>query len=133
MPIAADYPLMDIIWTMLVFFGWMIWFWMLITVLMDVFGRHDIGGWGKAGWTLMMIVLPFLGVLIYLIAEGKDMAERRASDVIKNKAAFDDYVRTVATDGGAGPASELAKAKELLDAGAIDQAEFEQLKAKALA
>ena len=133
MPIAADYPLLDIIWTMLVFFGWMIWFWMLITVLMDVFGRHDIGGWGKAGWTLIMIVLPFLGVLIYLIAEGKEMAERRASDAMKNKAAFDDYVRTVATDGGAGPASELAKAKELLDSGAIDQAEFDKLKAKALA
>lgn len=134
MPIAADYPLLDIIWTMLVFFGWMIWFWMLITVLMDIFGRHDIGGWGKAGWTLLTIVTPFLGVLIYLIAQGKEMAERRASDAMKNKAAFDDYVRTVATDGGGGgAATELAKAKELLDAGAIDQAEFDQLKAKALA
>jgi hypothetical protein len=130
-PIAADYPLMDIIWTMLVFFGWMIWFWMLITVLMDVFRRHDIGGWGKAGWSLFMIVLPFLGVLIYLISQGKEMAERRASEVMESRAAFDDYVRTTASGGG--PASELAKAKELLDSGAIDQPEFDQLKAKALA
>src|SRR5688572_13042430 len=120
---------MDIIWTMLVFFGWMIWFWMLISVLMDVFGRHDIGGWGKAGWTLSLIVLPLLGVVIYLIAEGKEMAERRAQDAMRNKAAFDDYVRNAA--GGGGAVSELAKAKELLDSGAIDQAEFDALKQKA--
>ena len=133
MPIAADYPLMDIIWTMLVFFGWMIWFWMLITVLMDVFRRQDIHGWGKAGWSLFMIVLPFLGVLIYLISQGKEMAERRAAEVMESRAAFDDYVRTTAGGGGGGAAAEVAKAKELLDSGAIDQAEFEQLKAKALA
>ena len=130
MVIAADYPLMDIIWTMLVFFGWVIWFWILISILSDIFRRHDIGGWGKAAWTLFVIILPFLGVLVYLIAEGKEMAERRAADVMANKAAFDDYVRDVAAGGAT---AEIEKAKQLLDSGAIDQAEFEKLKAKALA
>ena len=130
MVIAADYPLMDIIWTMLVFFGWVIWFWILISILSDIFRRHDIGGWGKAGWTIFVIILPFLGVLVYLIAEGKEMAERRAADVMANKAAFDDYVRDVAAGGAT---AEIEKAKQLLDSGAIDQAEFEKLKAKALA
>ena len=130
MVIAADYPLMDIIWTMLVFFGWVIWFWILISILSDIFRRHDIGGWGKAAWTVFVIILPFLGVLVYLIAEGKEMAERRAADVMANKAAFDDYVRDVAAGGAT---AEIEKAKQLLDSGAIDQAEFEKLKAKALA
>src|SRR5215217_2592377 len=80
MPIAADYPFLDVFWTMLVFFGWVIWFWLLITVFADLFRRHDVSGWGKAGWTLFVIVLPFLGVLIYLIAQGRQMAERRAGD-----------------------------------------------------
>jgi hypothetical protein len=130
MVIAADYPLMDIIWTMLVFFGWVIWFWILISILSDIFRRHDIGGFGKAGWTLFVIILPFLGVLIYLIAEGKEMAERRVADVQANQAAFDNYVRDVSASG---PTAEIAKAKQLLDSGAIDQAEFEALKQKALA
>ena len=76
MVLAADYPFLDIVWTMLIFFAWVIWFWILIRVLVDVFRRHDISGWGKAGWTLFMIVVPFLGVLIYLIAHGKDMGQR---------------------------------------------------------
>jgi len=130
-PVAADYPFLDIMWTMIVFFAWVIWFWMMITILMDVFRRDDIGGWGKAGWSVFLILLPFLGVFIYLIAEGKDMAERRATEAIQSRAAFDDYVRNVAASEG--PASEVAKAKELLDSGAIDQAEFDQLKRKALA
>jgi hypothetical protein len=130
-PVAADYPFMDIIWTMIVFFAWVTWFWMMITVLMDVFRREDIHGWGKAGWSAFLIVLPFLGVFIYLIAQGKQMAERRASEAVQSRAAFDDYVRTVAATDG--PASEVAKAKDLLDSGAINQAEFDQLKRTALA
>jgi hypothetical protein len=128
---AADYPFLDVFWTMLVFVMWVIWFWILITVLMDLFRRHDVSGWGKAAWTLFVIVLPFLGVFIYLITQGSQMAERKASETRAGQAAFDDYVREVAA--GKGPADQIARAKELLDSGAIDQAEFEQLKRKALA
>jgi Phospholipase_D-nuclease N-terminal/Short C-terminal domain len=131
MLIAADYPFMDVFWTMLVFFSWVIWFWLLITVFADLFRRHDISGWGKAAWTLFVIVLPFLGVLVYLIAQGKHMAERKAADVKASRAEFDDYVRQVASDGG--PTDQIARAKQLLDSGTIDAAEFEQLKRKALA
>jgi hypothetical protein len=131
MPIAADYPFLDVFWTMLIFFCWVIWFWLLITVFADLFRRHDISGWGKAGWTAFVIVLPFLGVLVYLIAQGKHMAERKMADAEASRAAFDDYVRQAA--GDAGPSDQIARAKQLLDSGAIDAAEFEQLKRKALA
>jgi hypothetical protein len=127
---AADYPFIDVFWTMLIFFMWVIWIWILVTVLIDVFRRHDISGWGKAAWTVFMIVLPFLGVFIYLITQGKEMAERRASEMRESQASFDTYVRDVAGSGG--PADQIAQAKQLLDSGAIDQAEFEQLKRKAL-
>jgi hypothetical protein len=123
MILAADYPFLDVFWTMLVFFCWVIWIWILVVVLSDVFRRHDLSGWGKAGWTLFTIVLPFLGVLIYLIAHGKDMGESQ-------RARFDEHIRGVAGSGG--PAAEIAGAKQLLDSGAIDEAEFAQLKRKAL-
>jgi membrane protease subunit (stomatin/prohibitin family) len=96
-----------------------------------VFRRHDLSGWGKAGWTLFMIILPFLGALIYLIAQGDGMAQRRAQDVQGQRAQVDEYVRSVAGSGG--PAAEIEKAKQLLDSGAITQAEFDSIKAKALA
>jgi hypothetical protein len=131
MYVAADYPFLDVVGTLLVFFAWVIWFWLLITVFADLFRRHDVSGWGKAGWTAFVIVLPFLGVLVYLIAQGKQMAERRMADAQQNRAAFDDYVRNVASNGG--PSDQIAKAKDLLDSGAIDANEFEQLKRKALA
>ena len=130
MVFAADYPFLDIFWTMLVFFMWVIWLWILITVLMDLFRRHDISGWAKAAWTLFVIVLPFLGVLIYVATQGGRMAERRASEIRESQASFDDYVRNVAAVSG--PSDQIAKGKELLDSGAIDQAEFEMLKRKAL-
>jgi hypothetical protein len=131
MVLAADYPFLDIVGTMLIFFAWVIWFWILIRVLVDVFRRHDLSGWSKAGWTLFMIVLPFLGVFIYLIAHGKEMGQRDIEQAQANKAQFDDYVRsTVAADGGA---AQIAQAKSLLDSGAITQAEYDSLKAKALA
>jgi Phospholipase_D-nuclease N-terminal/Short C-terminal domain len=129
--IAADYPFLDVFWTMLVFFAWVIWFWLLITVFADLFRRHDISGWGKAAWTLFVIVVPYLGVFVYLIAQGKHMAERRMAEAQAGRAQFDDYVRSVATNGG--PSDQIAKAKELLDSGAIEPAEFEQIKRKALA
>ena len=131
MPIAADYPFLNILWSMIIFFVWVAWIWMLILILSDVFRRHDLSGWGKAGWTFFLIVLPFLGALIYLIAHGDGMAERRAQDVQGQRAQMDDYVRSVAGSGGA--AAEIDKAKQLLDSGAINQTEFEALKAKALA
>jgi hypothetical protein len=130
MLIAADYPLLDIVWTMLVFFGWVIWFWLLIVVFGDLFSRHDISGWGKAGWIVLVILLPYLGVFIYLIAQGAEMAERKAAQSKAARAEFDDYVKTVAAPGGA--AAEIEKAKQLLDSGAITQPEFDALKAKAL-
>ncbi len=130
MVLGADYPFVSILGTMLIFFGWVIWFWLLITVFADLFRRHDISGWGKAGWVLLCIVLPFVGVLVYLIAQGKHMAERSVKDQQAAKADFDQYVRETA--GGDGAAGEIARAKQLLDSGAITQAEFEQIKRKAL-
>jgi Short C-terminal domain/Phospholipase_D-nuclease N-terminal len=118
-------------WTMFVFFMWILWFWLLITVFGDVFRRHDIGGWGKAGWTIFVILLPFLGVFIYLIAEGKSMGERNMRQVQDAQAQMDAHVRSVAS--ASDPADTIAKAKSLLDSGAITQAEYDQMKAKALA
>jgi hypothetical protein len=131
MPIAADYPFLDVLWSMIIFFVWVTWIWMMILILSDVFRRRDLSGWGKAAWTFFLIVLPFLGALIYLIAQSDGMAERRAQDAQGQRAQMDDYVRSVAGSGG--PAAEIDKAKQLLDSGAIDQAEYEALKAKALA
>jgi hypothetical protein len=129
--LAADYPLLDIVWTMLVFFAWVIWFWLLIVVFGDLFSRHDISGWGKAGWMLLVVALPYLGVFIYMIAQGARMAERKAAAMQANRASFDEYVRGVASSGG--PTDQIANAKELLDSGVINAAEFEQIKQKALA
>ena len=128
--IAADYPFLDILWTMIIFFCWVAWIWLLILCFSDLF-RRDVSGWAKAAWVVFLIVLPFLGVLIYLIAEGKGMTERRVHDAQASQAQFDQYVKTVASDSGS--AGQIAKAKELLDSGAITQQEFEALKAKALA
>jgi hypothetical protein len=129
---AADYPFMDVFWSMLIFFFWVIWIWILVTVLMDLFRRPDLSGWGKAAWALFVIVLPYLGVFVYLITQGKQMAQRRTDEVNASRAALDDHIRSVATPSN-GAAAEIANAKSLLDSGAIDQAEFEQLKQRALA
>jgi hypothetical protein len=132
MVIAADYPFLDIFWTMLIFFAWVAWIWILVTIFIDLFRRRDIGGWGKAGWVILLIVLPFLGSLIYLIAYHNGMADRSAKQIAGQQQQFDDYVRTVAKDGG-GASAEIDRAKKLLDDGTITQEEFDQLKAKALA
>ena len=131
MLIAADYPFLDILWSMIIFFCWVAWIWLLIIIFSDLF-RRDLSGWAKAGWVILLIVLPFLGTLIYVIANGKGMTERRVRDVQAAQAQFDDHVRAVAGTGG-GTAGEIEKAKQLLDSGAITQQEFDQLKAKALA
>lgn len=129
--IASSYTFLDVFWDILLIFAWLIFFWIAITVLIDVFRRHDISGWGKAGWTIFVVILPWLGVLVYLIANHSGMAERRNKDVQASQAQFDDYVRKAAGTGTA--ADQIEKAKQLLDSGAIDQAEFDSLKAKALA
>jgi hypothetical protein len=131
MPIAADYPFLDVMWTMFVFFMWVLWFWLLFTVFADVFRRHDLSGWGKAGWLVFTIVLPFLGVFVYLISQGSAMTQRNLERARDQRAQFDDYVRETASNGTA--ASEIDKAKQLLDSGAITEGEFQTLKAKALA
>jgi Short C-terminal domain len=133
MVIAADYPFLDILWTMIIFFAWVIWIWILIVILTDVFRRTDIGGWAKAGWTVFLIVVPFVAALIYLIAQHDGMTERGLDRARAQQTQFDGYVRSVAADGTGGAASEIEKAKQLLDSGVIDQSEFEALKAKALA
>lgn len=131
---AADYPFLDVFWTMIIFFCWVIWIWMMIVILTDIFRRHDIGGWHKAAWIVFLIILPFLGVLVYLIAQSKGMAERRMQEAQDAQAQFDSYVQQVAAkDPGSGAAHEIEKAKALLDNGTITQAEFDSLKAKALA
>ena len=132
MLLADDYPFLNILGSMFLFFMFVIWIMILFSVFGDLFRRHDIGGWGKAGWTLFVILLPYLGVFIYLISQGHSMAERKASDMAAAQAQMDKYVRETAGTGG-GTAAEIAQAKDLLDKGAIDQAEFEALKRKAIA
>jgi Short C-terminal domain/Phospholipase_D-nuclease N-terminal len=131
MLIAADYPLLDIFWTMLIFFLWVAWFIILFRVIIDIFRRHDIGGGGKVLWMIFVILLPFLGVFVYIIAEGRKMGERDMAQAQAQQEQFDTYVKSVATTGGS--AAEIEKAKALLDSGAISQTEFDQLKQKALA
>ena len=125
---AADYPFMDVLWSMIFFFFWVIWIWIVITVLIDIFRRHDISGWAKAFAVIFVVILPWLGVLVYLIAQHDGMRERSMEQAQAQRRQLDDYVR----DAAGGSAAEIAKAKELLDAGTITQQEFEALKAKAL-
>ena len=131
MPIAADYPFLDVFWTMCIFFLWVLWFWLLFTVFADIFRRRDLSGWGKAGWIVFTIILPYLGVFIYLITQGRNMTERnieRARPTGRSSTSTSARPRPPAA-----PAAEIDKAKQLLDSGAITQPEFEALKQKALA
>ena len=128
---ASSYPFLNILWDMLIFFAWVIFIWIAITVLIDVFRRRDIAGWGKAAWTIFVVLLPWVGVLIYLIVNHAGMAERRYREAATAQAQFDEYVRTTA--GSAGAAGEIEKAKQLLDNGTITQSEFDSIKARALA
>ena len=128
--LAASYPFLDVMWTMLVFFLWVLWFWLLFTVFADIFRRHDLSGWGKTGWVLFTIILPFLGVFVYIVSQGSGMTSRRADELSAQRAQMDDYVRKTAASGGA--AAEIERAKGLLDSGAISQTEFDTIKQKAL-
>jgi Phospholipase_D-nuclease N-terminal/Short C-terminal domain len=129
--VLGTYTFLDVLWDMLIFFAWVIFIWIAITVLIDVFRRHDIGGWAKAGWVVLVVLLPWIGVLIYLIVNHEGMAERRYREAATAQAQFDDYVRTTAASSG--PAAEIERAKKLLDDGTITQQEFAAIKAKALA
>ena len=123
-----DYPLLHMLWTILIIFGFVIWFWLLITVFSDLFRRHDCSGGKKVLWVIFLIVAPLIGVLIYLIANGHGMAERNAQAMKAAQKQFDDHVKEVA----GGSAAEIAQAKSLLDSGAISQEEFDAIKKKAL-
>jgi len=129
--LAADYPFLDVFWTIFVFFIWVAWFMLLFRVFGDIFRRHDISGGMKVLWLILVILLPFLGVFIYLIGQGQAMAQRDVERTQAAQQSFDSYVQSVASSGGA--AAEIDKAKQLLDTGAISQSEFDAIKAKALA
>jgi hypothetical protein len=127
---ASNYPFLNVFWTILIVFAWVIFIWIAVTVFIDLFRRRDISGWAKAAWVIFVVVLPWIGVLAYLIFNHDGMAERSNKEVEASQAQFDDYVRKAAGTGG--PASEIEKAKQLLDSGAITQAEFDAIKAKAI-
>jgi hypothetical protein len=131
MILATSYPFLEVFWTMLIFFAFVVWIWILITVFADLFRRHDTSGFVKVLWIIFIIVLPYLGVFIYLIAEHKGMTDRAVKQQTEAKAQFDQYVQSVATPSD--PTEQIAKAKQMLDGGAITQTEFEQIKRKALA
>ncbi len=130
MLLASSYPFLDVLWTMFIFFLWVIWFWLLFTVFVDVFRRHDIHGGKKTLWLIFVIILPFLGVFIYIITQNDGMTQRNLDRAQAQRAQFDEYVRDTA---GGGATAEIANAKKLLDEGTITQAEFDAIKQKALA
>jgi hypothetical protein len=130
MPVASDYPFLDVFWTMLIFFVWVAWFMLLFRVIGDIFRRHDTSGFGKVLWLTFVIVVPFLGVFIYLIANNQGMNERNLARVQSQQQKFDQQVQSAAGSGGA--AAEIERAKQLLDSGAITQSEFDAIKQKAL-
>ncbi len=131
MILATSYPFLEVFWTMLIFFAFVVWLWILFTVLADIFRRHDTSGFMKVIWIIFIIVLPYFGVFIYLIAEHKGMTERAIKQQQAAQSQIDDYVKSVAGPGD--PTEQIAKGKQLLDSGTITQAEFDQIKQKALA
>jgi predicted PurR-regulated permease PerM len=131
MILATSYPLLEIFWTILVFFAFVVWLMILFTVLGDIFRRHDTSGATKVLWIIAIIVLPYLGTFVYLITQHNGITERAQRQQKAAQAQFDDYVQSVAAKQD--PTAQIAKAHELLERGAINQAEFEQIKAKALA
>jgi len=131
MTILSSYPpFFSVLWTMAVFFAWIIWFWLLITVFSDLFRRHDVGGGTKVLWMIFVIILPYLGVFVYLIANHNSMTERAMKQQQAAQQQLDEHIRSVAPSSATG---DIEKAKQLLDSGAITQAEYDTLKAKALA
>jgi hypothetical protein len=130
---STDYPVLDAFLTMLWFFLFIIWIWLLIMVFIDIFRSHDMGGGAKALWVIFIIILPLLGVLVYLIARGGKMHERAAQEAAQQQKAFDTYVRQTAGSGGGSSADQLSKLADLKSQGVLTEAEFEAQKAKILA
>jgi hypothetical protein len=128
-----NYPLLDVFWTMLEFFIWIMWFFLLFRVIGDIFRNHESSGWNKALWLILVLLLPFLGVFIYVIVHGSDMSRRSMARAEEQQHAFQDYMRKTVGPSGGGSADELAKLAELKDKGAITEAEYQQAKAKILA
>jgi hypothetical protein len=131
--LATNYPILDIFLTTLYFFLFIIWIWLLFMVFIDIFRSHDMGGWAKGLWVIFIIVMPYLGVLVYLIARGGKMHERQAQQAALEKKAFDTYVKQTAGTSGESTADQLAKLAELKTQGVLTDAEFEDQKAKILA
>lgn len=130
--LAYDYPILGLFWTMLIFFLWVAWLMVLFSVIMDIFRSDDMGGWGKAGWMLLVLVLPLLGVLIYVLARGDSMRQREVDRAQARQAEFDAYVKSTA-GSSAGVADELTKLTQLEADGVITADEFQQQKSKLLA
>src|SRR5271168_1216260 len=128
---ATSYPFLEVFWTLLIFFAFIIWLWILFTVFTDIFRRHDTSGFVKVLWIIFIIIVPYFGSFIYLIIEHKGMTERAIKAQEAAQSQVDQYVKSVA--GASDPTEQIAKAKQLLDSGTISQAEFDQIKQKALA
>jgi Short C-terminal domain/Phospholipase_D-nuclease N-terminal len=129
----AEFGTGQVFWSMVWFFLWFIWIWMLIVVFGDIFRSRDLSGWGKALWTIFVIVVPFLGIFVYLIARGHKMQEHQVQAAQERETSMRQYVQSVAQSSGASPADEIARLADLRAQGVINDAEFEQAKAKALA
>ena len=128
MTLATSYPLLEVFWTMLIFFAFIVWLWILFTVITDLFRRHDASGFTKVMWIIFLVVLPYLGVFVYLILQHQGMTERAIKQQEDAQAQLSQYLGSQVD-----PAEKIAKAKTLLDQGAINQAEFDQIKQRALA
>ena len=128
----ADFTFFDFFWSMLVFFIWVMWFWLLFTIWFDIFRRHDLSGWTKTLWLLFTILVPFLGVFVYLITQNDGMTQRARERSQHDRQQMDEYVRQTASSGAGSAAEEISRGKELLDRGVITQDEFDVLKANAL-
>ncbi len=127
---ASSYPFLNVLWDILIIFAWILFIWIAVIVFIDLFRRRDISGWGKAAWVVFVVILPWIGVLAYLIFNHDGMAERSEKQTQAAQTQFNEYVRQAAGKGG--PASEIETAKNLLDSGTITQAEFDAIKARAL-
>jgi hypothetical protein len=130
--LAYDYPVLGAFWTLLWIVLWVIWLFLLFRVIFDIFRDHDLSGWSKALWLIFVIILPFLGVFVYIIARGRGMGERDLKEAQARQQQFEAYVRDASASGGGGTADELAKLADLKERGVISDAEFEQQKAKLL-
>jgi hypothetical protein len=128
--VIAAYPFLEVFWTMLIFFAFFIWIWLLFTVFADLFRRSDTSGWVKVAWIAFIIIVPYFGVFVYLIAEHRGMTERAVKQQKAVQSEMDQYVRSVAAQSD--PTAQIAKGDELLKQGTITQAEFDQLKQRAL-